>query len=200
MDRKSSNVDSYTRRKADVRVHFCVKCVSGNSCKVCDRTFEKNVTTSFHQLNRDIITSFTVNHSREMIADIGCPTSVIGRKDKDHFIRNLSKYQQEKLELLDVDEKFKFGPSGPYNCFTKLRFPIETFSNPFIAEVAIAEADIPMLLGNNILKPLEAEIKLFSSGNGFLKLNDSKLNMKETPGGHYTVKVADLGNLCDNSI
>ena len=99
MDRKSSTADSCTRRKADIRVHFCVKCVSGNSCKVCDKTFEKNVTTSFHQLQRDIITSFTVNHSREMIADIGCPTSVIGRKDKDHFIKKSFKISTRKTRI-----------------------------------------------------------------------------------------------------
>ena len=53
-----------------------------------------------------------------------------------------------------------------------------------------------MLLGNNLLKPLEAQINLFKGGNGNIKLGDVKLDMKETRGGHYTVKVQDLGKLC----
>ena len=63
-------------------------------------------------------------------------------------------------------------------------------------EVAIVDAEIPMLLENNILKPLEAEIKLFSSGNGIIKLGEIELEMKKTSGGHYTVKVEDLSKLC----
>ena len=57
-----------------------------------------------------------------------------------------------------------------------------------------------MLLGNNILKPMEAEIKLLSSGNGLLKLKEAVLDLKETPGRHYTIGVEDLGNLSDNVV
>ena len=53
-----------------------------------------------------------------------------------------------------------------------------------------------MLLGNNLLKPLEAQIKLFKEGDGTIKLGDDELEMKETKGGHYTVKVQDLSKLC----
>ena len=188
---------------AKKRVQFCRKCRPGYECRSCDKTFEKNKnvnlhTTSFHQC-RDI-TSYSVDKSREMIADIGCPHTLIGSKDEKNFNRNLSKFQQENLEIRKVDENFKFGPSGPYRCFRKLSFPIETSEKQIVAEVAIVEADIPMLLGNNIMKPLEAEIKLFSSGGGVLKLTDFEVAMKETSGGHYTVKVRDLGNIKDDPI
>ena len=88
-----------------------------------------------------------------------------------------------------------FGPSGPYRCSRKLRFPMRTGSKTFTAEVAIVEVDIPMLLGNNILEPLEADIRLFSFGNGILRLKDCEMDLKKTKGGHYTLKIADLGNL-----
>ena len=198
MDNKNSKVN----RDARKRVQFCEKCSPGYDCRNCDKTFEKNKnmnlhTTSFHQC-RDI-TSYSVDKSSDMIADIGCPHTVIGSKDEKNFIRNLSKFQQENLQMRNVDENFKFGPSGPYRCFKKLSFPIETSAKQIVAEVAIVE-DIPMLLGNNIMKPLEAEIKLFSSGNGVMKLKDFEMAMKETSGGHYTVKVRDLGNLNDGPI
>ena len=43
-------------------------------------------------------------------------------------------------------------------------------SSVFWEEVYIVNDEIPMLLGNNIVKPLEAEILLFSTGNGNISL------------------------------
>ena len=186
-------------KKTDKIVKFCSKCSLGNQCKECDKTFNRKDplhSTSFHQIRTDI-TNFVSGRSKDMIVDIGCPNSVISRKDADNFIKNLSKFQQENLASIQVDEKFKFGPSGPFQCVEKLQFPIKSGSKQFITEVAIVEVNIPMLLGNNFLKPLQAEIKLFASGDGILKLKDLEIKMKETIGGHYTVKVKDLGKMCE---
>ena len=65
-----------------------------------------------------------------------------------------------------------------------------------MVDVAIVDAEIPMLLGNNLLKPLEAEIKLLKSGGGHIKLGKVKIEIRETRGGHYTLRVKDLGKLC----
>ena len=189
-----------SRGLREKKVKFCVH-FDGDKCKQCEKYFERKdplQTTSFHQFKKDI-TSFVTEHSTEMIADIGCPNSVIGVKDVNNFKRNLSNFQQENLEKLEVDENLKFGPSGPYNCTEKLRFPIHLGKKVLGAEISIVQANIPMLLGNNILKPLGAEIKLFSSGNGILKLKNTEIALKETSGGHYTIRVADLGKLCDRS-
>ena len=101
-----------------------------------------------------------------------CAKYVIGKKDENRFIQNLSKYQQKNLEMKYVDENFKFGPSGPYKCDKKLRFPITDGMEDLMVEVALVNADILMLLGNNIFKPLGAHIDIFSSGNVILKLAD----------------------------
>ena len=202
MDVMVSKKTSEPTKIADKRVQFCLKCLPGYRCKLCDRTFDdktKRHSTSFHQFKVDFTAYAVKDSSTNMIADIGCPRTVIGAKDVERFVENLSKEQQDDLEILDVDENFKFGPSGPYPCFRKIRFPISTLSKNVIAEVAIVEADIPMLLGNNILEPLEAEIKLFASGNGVLKLKDIELKMKKTSGGHYTIRVADLSNISEKA-
>ena len=65
-------------------------------------------------------------------------------------------------------------------------------------EVALVQADIPRLLGNNILNPFGAEIKLFPEGNGILRLKNTEIVMRETSGGHLAIKVEDLGQLCEN--
>ena len=142
------------------------------------------------------ISTYVSAWSNEMIVDLDCSNSVIGRKDEKNFYRNLSKYQRENLLVVSAEENFKFGPSGPFRCKEKLRFPIDIEEKRVFVEVAIVDAEIPMLMGNNILKPLEAEIKLFSSGNGIIKLGEIELEMKKTSGGHYTVKVEDLSKLC----
>ena len=96
----------------------------------------------------------------------------------------LKTFQNINLEIHGVDENFKFGLSGPYRCFKRLKFPISTSSKSIMAEVAIVKAKIPLLLRNNIFKPLEAVIKLFSSGNGVLRLEDADIFLKETSRCH----------------
>jgi hypothetical protein len=172
-------------------VRFCVH-VGGKQCNTC----ETMPSTAFHQIQTDI-TCFISEDSTCMIADIGCPNSVISNKDKVIFTRNLSKFQQQQIQMVKTQEKFKFGPSGPYSCAEKLRFPLQNGSKLLWVEVALVQAEIPMLLGNNILKPLGAEIKLFPEGNGILKLKNTTIPMRETSGGHFTIGVADLGKLCE---
>ena len=200
MDVKSAESSSrMDNKKTDKRVKFCTECSLIKRCKVCDKTFDRKDplhSTSFHQLKPDL-TNFVEGTSKGMIVDLGCPNSVISRRDVKHFITNLSKVQQDNLNIVQVDEKFKFGPSGPFQCIEKLQFPINYGSKHLNAEVAIVEVNIPMLLGNNFLKPLQAEIRLFASGNGVLRLRDLEIGMKETPGGHYIVKVKDLGKVCE---
>ena len=197
MDDKTAKSSSRMNvKKTDKVVKFCSQCSLEKRCKACDKTFDRKYTlhtTTFHQLRTDL-TNFVSGTSKNMIVDIGCPNTVISRKDVDYFVQNLSKSQQENLKVVQVDEKFKFGPSGPFQCSQKLQFPINDGFKKLYVHVSIVEVNIPMLLGNNILKPLQAEIILFSS---VLRLKHLEIEMKETQGGHYTVKVKDLGKACE---
>ena len=175
------------------KVMFCIRCMKGIECKSCDKTFDKQKrfqTTTVHQISTDITVYQT--DCTQMICDLGCPNTVIGIGDMDRFVSNLSEFQKERLETIEVDENFKFGPSGPFKCSEKLRFPIRNGMNILWVEVALVKAKIPMLLGNNVLKPLKAQINLFPGG-GRLVLDGKEIQMKETNGGHYAIKVSDLG-------
>ena len=191
------NPSRCTKKMSDKKVKFCGMC-DGFKCKLCDDHFDgKKQTTSFHQIKSDL-TKYDKDKAT-MIVDLGCPNSVLGVADVDRFRKSLSHFQQENLEIVDVDENFKFGPSGPYRCSEKIKIPIGRKEKTRWVTVAIVDARIPMLLGNNILKPLEAEIKLFNvgnGGNGILILEDEEIDLKETNAGHYEVKVSDLGKLC----
>ena len=187
----------------DRKVKFCntSDCGKRNECKLCENVFRRRSmlrSTTVHHVKGDLVNY--VNKARDdMIADIGCPNSVISSKDVDIFVRNLSQFQQECLEVVSADEKFKFGPSGPFGCSEKLRFPIEVDEKPYWIEVAMVDADIPMLLGNNIFKPLGAVIITYPTGHGTLILDNVEIPLKETKGGHYVLKVSNLAKLCKKS-
>ena len=183
---------------SDRKLVFCAH-MKSETCKLCDSRRKSPLpTNSFHQIKQDI-TVHVAENSTKMIADLGCPNSVISEDDVKTFIGNLSTFQREQLTTKKVDEHFKFGPSGPYKCKEKLNFPVKNGSDLLWVDVAVVNAKIPMLLGNNVLKPLEAAIKLYSKqngGNGVLTLEETKIELEETIGGHYTIKVADLAKLC----
>ena len=196
MDRQERTPGRCLVKKTDRKVRFCDMCTEFK-CKFCDKNFDPkkpHETTTFHQIEKDLTRVDT--KKAKMIVDLGCPNSVLGTCDVETFINCLSHYQQKHLEMIDVDENYKFGPSGPYKCTRKMRFPIGSDEEVFWVTVAVVDAKIPMLLGNNIMKPLEADIKLFSTGGGLLTLDEEEIALEETGAGHYTIKVRDLGKLC----
>ena len=181
MDEQKHSGRSCSGKKTDKLVRFCVMCSSGlacDKCKLCDKLFDEKrpkQTATFHQIGRDLTKG--VRDKAMMICDLGCPNSVIGVSDVEKFRNCLSFYQQENIKLVCANENFKFGPSGPYHCSQKMRIPIGRKGSIIWIDIAIVNADIPMLLGNNILKPLEADMKLFSTGNGSLTLDEEKMKL-----------------------
>ena len=154
MENRSPSGDGVHRKKADKVIQFCLKCSSNSECNYCGKTLQvkKEIeSTSFHQFKVDI-TCFVSDSSTDMIVDIGCPNSVIGAKDEQVFKKSLSQFQQDNLRTQKVDSKFKFGPSGPYRCERTLLFPVFDGRKDMFAEISVVNADIPMLLGNNIFR------------------------------------------------
>ena len=83
MDTQKPKMSDVSRVKTDKQVKFSDNCKAGCKCKVCDKTYKSGEiyqTTSFHQFKSDI-TSYVIDSSGDMIADIGAPNSVIGAKD-----------------------------------------------------------------------------------------------------------------------
>ena len=82
---------------SDKKVKFCTMC-DGFTCKLCDKHFDgKKETTSFHQINNDLTKCET--DSATMVVDLGCPNSVIGVADVNRFMKCLSHFQQDNLEM-----------------------------------------------------------------------------------------------------
>ena len=87
-------VDNTRRMENHVRkrVKFCVH-VGSNTCNLCENAFRSkgaHENTTFHQIKTDL-TCYISGDSESMIVDLGCPNTVISRKDKERFIQLASK-------------------------------------------------------------------------------------------------------------
>ena len=111
-----------------MKVRFCTKCAFSldDGCNKCEKLFYDKPRSTFHQVKEDITTtSYVCMKKTNMIADLGCPNTVISANDAEVFANSLTEFQQDNLEYIEVKENFKFGPSGPFKCIRKLRFPIK---------------------------------------------------------------------------
>ena len=148
------NQNNCAEKMTDKQVMFSCECIYIDECKVCEKTFERKVplqTTSFYQLDKDITVLVSETESK-IIVDTGSPKSIVGSKDFQTFRKSLSHFQQENLKILPVKQSFKFGPSGPYECREKVNVPIKNGSVMMWAEFAVVDANVPMLLGNLLVR------------------------------------------------
>ena len=110
MDASGSSVKPRRDDQADKMVKFCNTndCRNRKECELCRKMFEKKMkmkSTTVHHLKNDIL-NYTVETSDDMIAYLGCPNSVISKKDVKSFVKKLPKAQkilqgqQQQQEIL----------------------------------------------------------------------------------------------------
>ena len=129
--------------------------------------------------------SFFQNESQfgqPMIVDSGCPRSLMGWKEFEKLKRG---YETELLKIKE-HEKFRFGPSKTFNSESKVRVPMRIGDTEIFIDFFIIEANIPILIGNDFLKPIEGSIDI-SGKKLVLKRIDETIEMIETPGGYFVI-------------
>jgi hypothetical protein len=107
-------------------------CDIGYTCKYCDKTFDKRrplKTTAFHQIKQDI-TEYNSDKAK-MVVDLGCPNSVLGACDVDLFVNCLFQFQQENMEMIEVDETTNLGRVVHTSALKSLEFPLEQMRRHF---------------------------------------------------------------------
>ena len=122
------------------------------------------------------------NVGQFMIVDSGCPRGLLGFEEYEKL------KQEYEIEIIKLKpkEKFRFGPSKSYSSKSKARVPMKIEDSEFFMDFFLVDAKVPILVGNNFLKPMDGSIHI-----GEKKLEIKKLgvlmDMKETPGGHFVV-------------
>ena len=95
-----------------------------------------------------------------MILDIGCPRSLMGLKQYERFKKALSESELEKVLEFPCNEKFRFGPSKLYNSIIRIELPLNIEDVEFGAKFFVIHGDVPILVGNDFLEPLEGVIDM----------------------------------------
>ena len=129
--------------------------------------------------------------SQLMIIDIGCPRSLMGFKEYERYKDSLSSYELERIKETKVSEKFRFGPSRIYDSRFKIEMPMDIKGVKISAQFFVIDGDVPILIGNDILEPLGANIYTGTSVLEFSKLG-RKVIMKKTKGGHFVIPVEEV--------
>ena len=126
------------------------------------------------------------NHDvQSMIVDCGCPRSLMGMNEYEKL---KEKYKSEIVEIKHKG-RFKFGPSKPYVSDFKVRIPMMLGEYKLDAEFfVIKDKDIPILLGNDVMKPLDGRIDMKKNLLEMQKVK-AEVSLIETCGGHYIINL-----------
>ena len=117
-----------TDRQLENKVRFCVH-YGNKPCKDCK-------TTAFHQIESDL-TCYISEDSTKMIADIGCPNTVISEEDETIFVQNLSKFQQQHLKRVRTEENLNLVQVGLINAMK---------SSDFLSKVKVVQSSCGLKL------------------------------------------------------
>jgi hypothetical protein len=122
-----------------------------------------------------------------MIVDSGCPRGLMGYKEYE----KMKKQYETEIIKLRKSERFRFGPSKSYTSESKVRIPMRIGESDLFVDFFLVDASIPILIGNDFLKPMGGSIHICEKQLEIKKLNVI-VDMIETPGGHYVIPLKDV--------
>ena len=128
-----------------------------------------------------------------MIVDIGCPRSLMGKKEYRKMLNSLSSSELARIREFKTCEKFRFGPSRVYESWLRVEMPMDLEGVTIDASFFVVDGDVPILIGNDLLEPLGAIIYTETCVLEFSKLGE-EINMKKTRGGHFVIPIKNLNN------
>ena len=93
-----------------------------------------------------------------MIIDIGCPRSLMGKKEYETLLDSLTPSEVDGIKEFAASKKFRFGPSKLYESQIRIELPLELDNVKIEAKIFIVNGDITILIGNDMLEPLGGTI------------------------------------------
>ena len=109
----------------------------------------------------------------------------------DQEFQMMRKYFRTKEKDLKTNERFRFGPSKAYEAEFKTKLFMRLGNLDMQVEFFVVQGNIPILLGNDVLKHLEGNIDLSRNKLELKKVNKT-IDMIETSGGHYIIPIKSV--------
>ena len=122
----------------------------------------------------------------EAIIDCACPTTVSGKLWIHSFISGLSEADKELVDFEESVRILRFGGGEERKSLGVVKFPCFFGERNVMMKSEIVDADFPLLLGNSMLKRARAVLKISEGVAGLL---DKEVKMRETPSGHFCLKI-----------
>ena len=119
-----------------------------------------------HKSELETLEVLKMIQSDECLLDTCCTSNVMGRSWKEKFIEHLPKLDQEEVELMPTQSRFRFGGDDPVPAIERIKFPCYILGKRTSMIADVVDRDIPLLM----LSIEGAEHKLNTTSNGHLKL------------------------------
>ena len=151
--------------------------------------------TEINNNENNIYFTGTVNKS---VVDSGCPLTVTGSLWFSAFRDSLrSQGKSNEIEESPCNVNFRFGPSNVYNARKEVSIPIKLGQEITRIRVKVVNANIPLLIGKDVLKYWKAS---FDFDNSILRVfKRYNVQLHEDESGHYLIEhIDDLQLVKDN--
>ena len=124
---------------------------------------------------------------QQALVDCACPTTVAGEKWVRDFVNNLNEQCKSLLVPIESDRMFKFGGGEKRKSKGVVVFPCSIGGKNIKLRTEIVDAEFPLLLGNSFLKKSGAVLHIREE---MALILGSKVDMKETTSGHFTLSIS----------
>ena len=120
--------------------------------------------------------------SMSAILDRGCSKTVCGEKWLDHYISNLSDYDQQHIKKMETNASFTFGDGSSEKSITRLSLPCYIGGRRCNIETDVVKSNIPMLMSK---KSMKSSQMCLDFGNDTASIGNDIISLKCSSSGHY---------------
>lgn len=142
----------------------------------------------------DSNTVFMTGTENSAVVDCGCPKTVGGKLWISlHKQRAISCGIAVDFKTRKESQSFKFGPSKEYRSYQATLLPIQINGEILWFWASSVAANVPLLLGKDVLKEWKCQ-QNFVDSTMFIGALNFNLKLSESPSGHYTIDPIDSIN------
>ena len=123
---------------------------------------------------------------KDALVDCACPNTVTGKEWIEDFCSNLDEIDKLKVTVSESSKTFKFGGGERRKSLGKVVFPCHMGGMNIKVGTEVIEAELPLLLGNSLLKKVDAVLYIAREKAMML---GSEIRMRETKTGHYSIQI-----------